>query len=669
MSTSPALWLAGTAVGLALISALLSLLTGKATRLLRIVVMPLFAAAGLVALAAGLTAMLSGGVSTAELPMGLPWLHWHVRLDALSGFFFCVVGVVSFAVGIYASGYIRGFEGGRDSLPALGGFGGLFLAAMLTVLLADDAFMFMVAWEVMSLSSYFLVAFHHEHAANRSAAFLYLLMAHVGGLAILLSYGILATFGHGFGFEAMRGAELSFGWASAAFVLAFIGFGMKAGLVPLHAWLPLAHPVAPSHISALMSGVMLKVAVYGFIRVLFDLIGQFHWQWGIVVLTVGSISALMGVLYALMQHDLKRLLAYHSVENLGIIFMGLGLSILFLSEGHQIIGAVAFIAALYHSMNHALFKSLLFMGAGAILHSANERDMEKMGGLLRRMPWTGLFFLVGCISISALPPFNGFVSEWLTFQSALQVWQLDSGVLRSVVPIAAAALALTGALAAACFVKVYGIAFLGRARSRAVRRARPAPLTMQVGQGILAALCLLLGVLPTTFIALINIVPQQVLGHGLAQATAHGWLWLTPVSEQTASYGAPLIAVLLIVALVIGLWLMGRGVLRVRRCDAWDCGFAPPNAGMQYTASGFAQPIRRVFGMLFHIEEGVESLPDGRRRHFLRVKDRAWELFYLPIARLIEQSARRVALLQSGNVRIYLGWSFATLLFLLWVVT
>ena len=669
MSTSPALWLAGTAVGLALISALLSLLTGKATRLLRIVVMPLFAAAGLVALAAGLTAMLSGGVSTAELPMGLPWLHWHVRLDALSGFFFCVVGVVSFAVGIYASGYIRGFEGGRDSLPALGGFGGLFLAAMLTVLLADDAFMFMVAWEVMSLSSYFLVAFHHEHAANRSAAFLYLLMAHVGGLAILLSYGILATFGHGFGFEAMRGAELSFGWASAAFVLAFIGFGMKAGLVPLHAWLPLAHPVAPSHISALMSGVMLKVAVYGFIRVLFDLIGQFHWQWGIVVLTVGSISALMGVLYALMQHDLKRLLAYHSVENLGIIFMGLGLSILFLSEGHQIIGAVAFIAALYHSMNHALFKSLLFMGAGAILHSANERDMEKMGGLLRRMPWTGLFFLVGCISISALPPFNGFVSEWLTFQSALQVWQLDSGVLRSVVPIAAAALALTGALAAACFVKVYGIAFLGRARSRAVRRARPAPLTMQVGQGILAALCLLLGVLPTTFIALINIVPQQVLGHGLAQATAHGWLWLTPVSEQTASYGAPLIAVLLIVALVIGLWLMGRGVLRVRRCDAWDCGFAPPNARMQYTASGFAQPIRRVFGMLFHIEEGVESLPDGRRRHFLRVKDRAWELFYLPIARLIEQSARRVALLQSGNVRIYLGWSFATLLFLLWVVT
>lgn len=665
MTMAFSLQLGGGAVMLALLSALASFFPARARRL---TIMPLFALAGLVALVAGLGALFHGGVAKADLPLGLPWLPWQVRLDALSGFFLCVVGVVSFAVGLYAPGYVRGFEHGHDSLRALGGFTGLFLTGMLLVILADDAFMFMVAWELMSLSSYFLVAWHHDHAANRRAAFLYLLMAHIGGLSILLGYGVLASYGGDFTFEAMRGAEISFGWASVAFVLAFVGFGMKAGLVPLHAWLPEAHPVAPSHISALMSGVMLKVAVYGFIRFVFDLIGEFYWQWGVAVLIIGSISALMGVLYALMQHDLKRLLAYHSVENIGIIFIGLGLALLFMAEGHPVIGTVAFVAALYHTINHALFKSLLFMGAGTILHAAGERDLENMGGLLRRMPWTGLFFLIGCISISALPPFNGFVSEWLTFQAALQAWQLESGVLRSIVPIAAAMLALTGALAAACFVKVYGVAFLGQARSRAVRRARKAPLSMRFGQGVLALLCLLLGIVPTMFIDLLNSVPQQVLGHGLTQASAHGWLWLTPVSRETASYSAPMVAVALAISLVLGLWLLGRGIRRVRRCDAWDCGFAPPTPMMQYTATAFAQPIRRVFGLLFHMEEGVDTQEDGRPRHRLHVRDRAWALFYTPVARAVERAARQVVRLQSGNIRIYLGWTLATLLVLLWLI-
>ncbi len=663
-----ALWSAGAATALALLSAVLSLFTAWSPRLLRLVVMPLFGLAGLAALAAGLAALVQGGVATAELPLGLPWLPWQVRLDALSGLFLCVIGVVSFAVGIYGPGYVRSFERGRDPVQALGGFAGLFLAGMLLVVLADDAFLFMVAWELMSLSSYFLVAFHHDNPANRRAAFLYLLMAHIGGLAILLGFGVLASFGGGFAFDAMRGAQLPFLWASVAFALAFAGFGMKAGLVPLHAWLPEAHPAAPSHISALMSGVMLKVAVYGFIRVVFGLIGQFHWQWGVAVLVIGSISALMGVLYALLQNDLKRLLAYSSVENLGIIFMGLGLSILFADSGHTALGVVAFVAALYHCVNHALFKGLLFLGAGAILHSSNERDLEKMGGLLRRMPWTGLFFLTGCISISALPPFNGFVSEWLTFQAALQAWQLDSGVLRSIVPIAAAMLALTGALAAACFVKVYGVAFLGQARSRHVRRARPVPLSMRAGQGVLAVPCLLLGVLPTTFIGLLNEVPTQVLGQGLPHATAHGWLWLTPVSPEAASYGAPLVAFALFTAVGLGLWLFGRGIRRVRRCDAWDCGFAPPTPGMQYTATAFAQPIRQVFELLFLVDEDVGQQEDGQWRHRLQIRDRAWGILYLPVAHAVEKAARQVVRLQSGNVRIYLGWSLATLVVLLWIM-
>ena len=668
MSTALATALA--AVVLALASALVSCFTGRAPILLRRLAFPLLGLSGSAAVAAGLSALGSAANATLILPLGLPWLPWHLRLDPLAGFFLCIIGLLSVAVAVYGPAYTRGLEQGRDPLPALGGFTGLFLAGMLLVVLADDAFLFMVAWEVMSLASYFLVAFHHEHGANRRAAFLYLLMAHIGALAILLAYGVLATQGGGFEFTALRGADLSFGWASVAFALAFAGFGMKAGLVPLHAWLPEAHPVAPSHISALMSGVMLKVAVYGFVRFVFDLIGQFHWQWAVPVLLAGGVSALMGVLYALMQHDLKRLLAYHSVENIGIIFIGLGLALLFLAEGHPSLGNLALVAALFHTLNHAVFKGLLFLGAGAILHSSHERDLEHMGGLLRRMPWTGAFFLVGCISISALPPFNGFASEWLTFQAALQAWQLDSGVLRALVPVVAAVLALTGALAAACFVKVYGIAFLGQARSRHVRRARRVPWGMRASQGLLAALCLGLGVLPTRVVEALGGVAGQLLGRSLDRANAQGALWLTPVAPEIASYSAPLVVVLLAVGLAAAIGFAGRGaVRRVRRVDPWDCGFAPPTPRMQYSATAFAQPIRRVFGLLFRIDEGVEELPDGSARYRLSVTDRAWGWIYLPVAQAVEAAARRVVRLQSGNVRVYLGWTLATLLVLLWIVS
>lgn len=667
--TSP-MFLSGLAVVAALASALASLITHDRPALMRHLVMPALGLSGALALAGGLGALIAGDAETLSLPMGLPWLHWELRLDVLSGFFMALIGAVVVGVAVYGPGYVREFEHSKDSLPALGGFTGIFVAGMMLVVLANDAFMFMVAWEVMSLSSYFLVAFQHEHAPNRRAAFLYLLMAHVGGLSILLGYGVLAGFGDGFAFDAMRAAPLSPGWASVAFMLAFVGFGMKAGLVPLHVWLPEAHPVAPSHISALMSGVMLKVAVYGFVRFTFDLLGDFQWQWGVLVLIIGAVSALMGVLYALMQHDLKRLLAYHSVENIGIIFIGLGLSLIFLGTGHTLLGVLGLVAALYHTINHALFKGLLFLGAGAILHSAHERDMERMGGLLRRMPWTGLFFLVGCISISALPPFNGFVSEWLTFQAALQAWTLENGVLRTLLPIAAAMLALTGALAAACFVKVYGVAFLGQARTRPVRRAREVTLGMRIGQGWLAVLCLVLGVLPAPMVGLLNGIPELLLGQGLSEATTHGWLWLTPLSPETASYSAPFVMIGLLLAWWLAAALLRRGKVRkVRRADTWDCGFAPPGARMQYSATGFAQPIRRVFGGLFEIQETVSIGEDGQERHSLHVNDRIWGWLYVPIARATNAAARRVTLIQSGNVRTYLGWSLGTLVVLLWLIS
>jgi formate hydrogenlyase subunit 3/multisubunit Na+/H+ antiporter MnhD subunit len=635
----------------------------------------LLGASGAAAVTAGLWALLESLRLSRELALGLPWLHWHLRLDALSGFFFAVVGLLLVAVSFYGPAYVREFERSQP-LSVLGLFTGLFAAGMLLVLLADDAFAFMVAWELMSVSSYFLVTYQHQNAPNRRAGFLYLLMAHVGALAILLGFGVLAGFGGGFTFEAMRAAPLTPLWASIAFLLAFFGFGMKAGMVPLHAWLPEAHPVAPSHISALMSGVMLKVAIYGFIRLTYDLVGDVQWQWGLTVLIVGTFTALLGVLYALLQHDLKRLLAYSSVENVGIIFMGLGLSMIFLGTKHPVLGMIGLIAALYHVLNHAVFKGLLFLGAGAVLYRTHERELEHLGGLIHRMPVTAALFLVGSISISALPPFNGFVSEWLTFQTALQTTQLESGVLRAVLPIAAALLALTGALAAATFVKAYGVAFLGKPRERRVAHAREAPAGMLIGMGLLAALCLALGVLPTTVIGALKTVAQSLIGEIPTQMTAHGWLWLTPVSAEVASYSAPLVLAAIALTFLVGRLLLRRNANPIRRGAPWDCGFGPLNTRMQYTAAAFAQPIRRVFAGVWKVQEQVEvtrasapaTLVTGIR-HQLHVHDWSWSKLYEPIGRLVLDGARRIGLLHSGSIRTYLMYSFATLLLLLWIVT
>ncbi|MDE2089218.1 MAG: hydrogenase 4 subunit B [Gammaproteobacteria bacterium] len=672
-----ALALAYAAIASALLSALLALGADKFPALLKIVSFTLLGVAGSSAVAGGAWSLLSGTIQTAQLGLGLPWLAWHLRLDPLSGFFMAVTGIVTLAVAFYGPAYVREYQHGPQPLSVLGLFTGLFIAGMLLVLLANDAFMFMVAWELMSLSSYFLVAYQHQHAANRRAAYLYLLMAQVGALAILLAFGVLAAFGGAFTFDAMRHAALPPVWASIAFTLALLGFGMKAGLVPLHAWLPEAHPVAPSHISALMSGVMLKIAVYGLIRVSYDLVGQIQWGWGLALLLMGTASALLGVLYALMQHDLKRLLAYHSVENIGIIFMGLGLSMIFIGTGHPVLGVLGLIAALYHTLNHALFKSLLFLGAGAILQRSHEGDLEHMGGLIRRMPQTAFLFLIGCISISGLPPFNGFVSEWLTFQAALQMPALSSGVLRSIIPVTAALLALTGALAAACFVKVYGVAFLGQARTRRVRHAREVTLGMRFAMGMLALLCLLFGILPTTTLGALESIPHLLLNQGLPSASVHGWLWLTPVSPQVASYSAPLVLLGLLLALGISYLLLHprRRAAAIRRSAPWDCGFGALNARMQYTSTAFSMPIRRVFRPAWNIDEHVEVTQDKVQplrvtaiRHQLHVGDRAWPVLYEPIGRWVLAAARRVSRIQTGRIRTYLAYSFFTLLLLLWLI-
>jgi formate hydrogenlyase subunit 3/multisubunit Na+/H+ antiporter MnhD subunit len=623
---------------------------------------------GIMAIIGGAMAIAARGSADQTLPIGLPWLHCQLHIDPLAGFFLVIIGLITLVVSIYGPTYVLNYEGGPQPLLVLTLFTGLFVSGMYLLVLAADAFSFMAAWEIMSVSSYFLVAFQHQHAKNRAAAFLYLLMAQVGGLCIMLAYGVLAAFGDGFSFAAMAAAPLSSRWATIAFLLAFVGFGMKAGVVPLHVWLPLAHPVAPSHISALMSGVMLKVAVYGFIRFTYDLLGDIQWQWGVLTLAIGCASALLGVLYALMQHDLKRLLAYHSVENIGIIYMGLGLSMIFAGSGLPGLAALGLIAALYHCLNHAIFKSLLFLGAGVIIHQSHEHDLERMGGLIRRLPVTAFCFLVGCISISALPPFNGFVSEWLTFQAALQGTALPNGVLSSLIPLAAAVLALTGALAAACFVKVFGVAFLGQPRTRHARKARIPQYAILVSQVILAVLCLVLGILPTWTVGLLDRIARQLLGHGLPEATSQGWLWLTPVAPQQASYGAPLTLLGIGLACLLAyLFLHPRRKTPIRTGAAWDCGFGPLSPRMQYTSTAFSMPLRRIFRHVWSVSEELEDTGTGRA-YRLRIGDWAWLKIYLPLGALLLAAARRVTLIQGGNIRAYLAYSFFTLLFLLWVI-
>jgi formate hydrogenlyase subunit 3/multisubunit Na+/H+ antiporter MnhD subunit len=681
MSEFSSTLLTAVSFGLLFTSALASMLVGRRRLWITWLVFPLMGFAGLAALLAAGIVLLGNPGFNGTLPLGLPWLPWHLRMDGLSAFFLALIGIGTITSSLFGPGYVREYLRGPYPLGLLGLMTALFIIGMQLVVLADDAFFFMIAWELMSVSSYFLVAYQHHQPANRRAAFLYLLMAQIGAVLILLSFGIFASFGGAFTFDAFRAIQLSPIWASVAFGLGLLGFGMKAGMFPVHAWLPEAHPVAPSHISALLSGVMLKVAIYGFVRLTFDLIGTLYWSWGVVLLIVGSVTALFGVLYALMQNDVKRLLAYSSVENIGIIFIGLGLAVLFIGAGYPKLGSLGLIAALYHALSHALFKSLLFLGAGTILQQTHEHDMGKMGGLIRRMPWTALFFLIGCISISALPPFTGFVSEWLTFQTALQATILESGVLRAVVPITAAMLALTGALAATCFVKLYGIVFLGQPRSRRVKHAREGTSGMLWAQGLLAGLCLLFGILGAPTVAILSRVVAGLTGSHVTSATAHGWLWLTPVAPEVASYSGPMVLFGVTLALlawgaVYLLLCKHRRLKPIQRGPAWGCGFGRLTANMQYTGTAFVMPIQQIFRPVWRVqEEQQRELSTELRSHptqlgyQLQIEDITWRWLYQPVVKLIQASARKVGLLQTGNLRHYLTYSFVTLVVLLWLIS
>jgi formate hydrogenlyase subunit 3/multisubunit Na+/H+ antiporter MnhD subunit len=603
-----------------------------------------------------------------RLSVGLPLGQTLLGLDPLSAAFAVIVNVTSAIVSACAVGYGVHAREPQRVVP----FYPAFIGGMNLVLLAQDAFSFLVGWEVMSLVSWALVVSEHGSESNRRAGLVYLIMAAGGALTLLLAFGVLAGPQGGYAFEQMRQAA-AFGPASIVVVLALIGAGSKAGLVPLHAWLPLAHPAAPSHVSALMSGVMTKVAVYGFVRIVFDLAGPPMWWWSVPVLVVAGVTALLGVLYALMEHDLKRLLAYHTVENIGIIFIGLGLALAFEASGMRAAAALALVAAIFHVFNHSLFKSLLFLGSGAVLHATGERDMEHLGGLIHRMPLTAVAFLVGCVAISALPPFNGFVSEWLTFQAILLSPQLPQWIPRLLVPAVGATLACSAALAAACFVKAFGSTFLGRPRSKAALAAEETDPWSLGAMLLLAALCLLAGVLPGWVIDSLGAVTDMILSTRLAPQGAQPWLRIAPIDPQRGAYSGLLVFVMIGVAAAMTAIVARRVASHaLRRSPAWDCGFPDPSPATQYTSGSFAQPIRRVFGsVVFRAREHVvmprpgDTVPARLR---VDVHDTVWEAFYLPVIRVVDALADRLTRLQFLTIRKYLTLVFVALILLLLVV-
>jgi hydrogenase-4 component B len=633
------------------------------------------AACGLLASLAALTGQVGGSGWSAELPSLIAYVPITLRLDALGAFFVLVVSLLGVAVSLYSLGYARGFEG-RKSVAALGALCNLLLLAVTLVFVAGNAFLFLMAWEVMALAAFLLVCFEDEKAEARQAGVLFFVMSHIGTGCLILGFLLLFQASGNYGFDGFHalGDKMTPGRRDAVFLLFLIGFGVKAGIVPLHIWLPAAHPVAPSNVSALMSGVLIKTGIYGMTRAFFDFLGTPPNWWGVTVLTLGTVSAVLGVLYALMEHDLKRLLAYHSIENIGIILMGLGASLMFLHSGHPMLASLALMAALYHTMNHALFKALLFLGAGAVVQAAHTRNMEDMGGLAKRMRWTAFFFLVGAVAISALPPLNGFVSEWLTYQSLLQGFGTTPSLIRLMFPLSGAMLALTGALAAACFVKAFGITFLAQPRSQHARHAHEASFTMLLGQGILTAACVFLGLCPTLFVPVLDPITQQLTGQALsAQLNAvGGWVLSTGVpGAGTISMAGITLAGLGLLLVPLGLWLAFGRRAKTRIGPTWDCGQQGLTPQMEYTATGFSKPIRMIFKALFRPHREVQRDYDFSPYYAtnIRFESHVEEVFqtrlYRPLNRLVLRLSRRLRALQAGSIQAYLIYIFITLVLLL----
>jgi hydrogenase-4 component B len=634
-----------------------------------------FALLGAIAQAAASIAALAGGaIVTWTLPIATPLWPWTVRLDPLSAWFTLTLAILAFAVTVYSFGYLRSMERSRN-LGAFGFLYNLLLLSLTLVFIAANAFFFLTAWELMAIAAYCVVTFEHEKQEARRAAMTFFIMSHAGTGLLLAAFLLLSVFTGSLDFAAfhLRASQLPAVEQGAVFLLFFLGFGVKAGIVPLHIWLPDAHPVAPSNISALMSGIVIKTGIYGMARVFFDFYGPPPLCTGTVVLGIGVISALVGVLYALQEHDLKRLLAYHSIENIGIIVMGFGAALMFRTLNHPALAALAMVGALYHTLNHAIFKGLLFLSAGAVVHATKTRNMEEMGGLIRRMPATALFFLIGAVAISGLPPLNGFVSEWLTYQALLAGFGSTESLTRLMFPIAGSLLALTAALAAACFVKAFGIPFLALPRSADSANAQEAGGAMRLGMGILAAACVALGLGASWVIPAFDPITVQALGVPVSGSlVAHG-IALQAGNPRAGSVSTAGIAIVFLALAGAAAFLVGWRLRRARvaRGAVWDCGLPGLTADNEYTATAFSKPLRLIFAAFYrprreiHPEYEVSPYYPSAIRFESEIEPAFETRVYGPLKEWIFAAARRMRGIQAGSIHAYLAYIFVTLIVLL----
>jgi hydrogenase-4 component B len=624
---------------------------------------------------AALLGILQGTPVRWSVPSGIPLFAYSFDYDALAGFFNLTLAILAGAVSIYSFGYLKEFEGKRN----IGFFGFLFhllLLSLTIVFTAANAFLFLIGWEVMALVAYGLVTFYHEDQETRRAGLLYIVMAHIDAGCLLLGFALLMQVSGSADFASFRTAaeHLSSGQQAAAFVLFFLGFGIKAGVIPFHIWLPAAHPVAPSNISALLSGIVLKAGIYGMARIFLDGLGVLPSWAGLLVLIVGVASAVLGVLYALMEHDLKRLLAYHSIENIGIILIGLGAALVFRVAGHPQLAAVALIAAMFHTLNHAIFKCLLFLGAGSLLHSTGTRNMEELGGLIRPMPVTAFCFLIGAVAISGLPPLNGFVSEWLTYQSLLAGFGATGGLTRILFPLAGSMLALTGALAAACCVTAVAITFLAVPRSAESSSAHEAPRSMLVGMGWLAMACVALGLGASWFLPVFGPLTEQLVGQsvGANLITARGFVLSTGLGHggtvSTAIIGIGLLVLLVPAVLLVS--IAGRRFAR-RHGPTWDCGLPGLSAENEYTATAFSKPLRMIFSVLYQPRREIQTVFDVSPyfpkaiRFESEIEPTFEKRLYVPLKDFLLRFATRLRAIQAGSIHAYLAYIFVTLVLLL----
>ena len=600
---------------------------------------------------------------------------FKIFIDGVASFFILIIGLISFAVSIYSLSYSKKFDDKKNN-SNLGMLFNLFIISMILVITSNNAFFFLIFWELMSLTSFFLVIYEHENKNNLKSGLIYLVMTHLGTAFILASFLFMYAQSGSFSFDSFRDIGIIPDYVrDVAFILAFIGFGTKAGMVPLHTWLPKAHPSAPSNVSALMSAVMLKIAIYGIVRYLFDFnsiddSSHYLW-WGLGIVVIGSVSALVGVLYALVERDIKRILAYSSIENIGIIFIGLGLSVVFASFNLTSLSVLAFVASMFHTLNHAIFKGLLFMTAGSIHYSTHTKNIEELGGLIKKMPWTGFMFLIGAIAIIGLPPLNGFISEWLTLQSLLSVFQIPSTILQVSLAFASLALALTIGLAAATFVRLFGISFLSKSRTLKTANAIEVPRFMLAGKSILASSCIVLGILPSIGINLI------VTAFNLPYTPLGPFEPLSIIAEDGKSFASLMMPTVLIIlfSVFVSIFVLVKimsGKTSTKKYNTWDCGFGSLSERTQYTATSLAEPLSRIFGIFYKPKNEIINYFYSEQNQYLKKSINVnfstrniFEELYNMVTSISLYVLNKIRKIQTGKVNVYILYIMIALLSLL----